>query len=883
MRNLKGCGEWDLSLSVTETGLGWACLDESGDLLRAGGQPAWGVRLYPKAQTAEETRLHRSARRRYERRRWRLRLLREQFADAVSAVDPDFFRRLDASGLVDEDGSPLGGVAGSPGLDARALARDFPTAWHLRAWLMRVDEPADVRLVYLALHHIVKRRGNFLMEGSDVSSTRSDLAHACASLEEAVGSWAESDPARASGAPDADAMYFALEDDGLTRRGRARALAPALGLERTSARIVAQAVCGLKADLSKLFDLESSDSFALDDDELADSLADSLDGADADLFDAMREAHAAYMLRGILAGAGKPLGSGAVAGEAGRTISFAMVGAWERYRDDLACLKRLVRAYAPKSYDAFFRGPELACGGYDPKAARGYTLYDLDRTRPYEEFAKDVRRLLAESAAGDAEWEAVEARLSEADFLRRPRGRRNASVPYQLNLEELDAIVEAQGRFHPFLLEAKARLEALVSFRVPYYVGPLTQVSAALDQHGRARFAWAPRLPGQERARVHPWNWDEVIDREAAAERFVGRLTGECTYLVGEPVLPRSSLLYEEFCVLNELAGARWSVDGDVWQRLDARTRQGLLRDLFSRRRRVTYRQAADWICRDRGWSHVEVRGGQGEDAFKSSMPAHLFYSLDVLGRPIPDGLRPAIERAILWATCFEDRAVLRARLMRELGPESAEPAFDARQVDLISRRRMRGWGRLSRASPCRPRTVPCRSWARWQRASPPARGAGARPSWSRSLPTGSSGSAPPSRRSMTPGPRQRARSRSRTSPAPRRSVGPSPRPSPSSTSLRASPGVPRGASSSSARTRPQTSAWPPSRGAVAPPRPWPRSRARSRGFPRTWPVSGATTSVTGACCSGSSRAAGACSRAARLTSRRCEGAGSSTCCPPPS
>lgn len=73
-------------------------------------------------------------------------------------------------------------------------------------------------------------------------------------------------------------------------------------------------------------------------------------------------------------------------------------------------------------------------------------------------------------------------------------------------------------------------------------------------------------------------------------------MTGDCTYLAGEKTLPKCSLLYEEFCVLNELNGVRWSEDGDDWHRLDAAQREGIITDLFHRKRRVTYKNIGDWL-----------------------------------------------------------------------------------------------------------------------------------------------------------------------------------------------------------------------------------------------------------------------------------------------
>ena len=40
---------------------------------------------------------------------------------------------------------------------------------------------------------------------------------------------------------------------------------------------------------------------------------------------------------------------------------------------------------------------------------------------------------------------------------------------------------------------------------------------------------------------------------DATAEKFITRMTGYCTYLPQEKVLPKHSLLYEKFEVLQEL------------------------------------------------------------------------------------------------------------------------------------------------------------------------------------------------------------------------------------------------------------------------------------------------------------------------------------------
>ncbi len=46
------------------------------------------------------------------------------------------------------------------------LPQKYPTIYHLRHALISNTEPHDPRLVYLAIHHILKSRGHFLFTGS---------------------------------------------------------------------------------------------------------------------------------------------------------------------------------------------------------------------------------------------------------------------------------------------------------------------------------------------------------------------------------------------------------------------------------------------------------------------------------------------------------------------------------------------------------------------------------------------------------------------------------------------------------------------------------------------------------------------------------------------
>lgn len=701
LRNIQD--DYNIGLDLGTGSVGWAVTNVDGELLTQNGKPAWGSRVFPSARTAADTRLKRGQRRRYERRRWRLNLLQGFFEEEMALVDPTFFIRLKQSRLHPEDRDAKICDCHSPLFISAEAERDyyrrFPTVYHLRAWLMTTDEKADLREIYLALHNIVKHRGNFLHQdnpglSASAASMEQSIELLCSALE---------DFCSALDLPcscDASSMRHILENHSLSRLEKQESVLKFFGfdkdVQKTMGKAISKAILGYKADFSLAFGCEFEDSsFSLADEEKVESALASIPDDAMGLFDAIRSVYSAYVLSGLLSfGDGAPLTSGALSSASGKTVSFCKVREYETYKADLVLLKQLVRIYAPAEYDGFFRG-ELnpKTRAYDQEKAKGYTRYDLAHKTAYADFYKEVKSLLGKTdAVTDKRYADMLNRFEEERFLRRLKTSDNGSIPYQLHMEEMDAILKNQGRHYPFLVEHLEKIESLVSFRIPYYVGPLTQKNAALDHHDEPRFAWATRKPGMEEEPVYPWNWEEVIDKGRSAHTFIQRMTSDCTYLLGEGVLPRNSLLYEEFCVLNELNGAQYSVDGDDWRRFDYADRAGILNDLFRRHRSVTYKMVEDWMRLNRGWARVHVRGGQGENKFESSLPAYRFFCRDVFGvGELPAKLGSMVETIILWSTLFEDRSILKEQLER-----SFSDCLTAEQIKAICKKRLTGWGNLS-------------------------------------------------------------------------------------------------------------------------------------------------------------------------------------------
>ena len=714
LRNYKG--EYSIGLDMGTRSVGWCAVDKDGDLLHFKKQPTWGSRLFDSAQPASEARAHRSQRRRYVRRRWRLDLLQALFKDEMDLIDPDFFERINHSRTV--EGDPI--FNGSDFTKADYYKR-FPTIYHLRNYLMETNEKADLRLVYLAIHNIVKHRGNFLREDDkNLKSANANPEAAAKEFFSTLSDWCVSHGMDKPTNKSSKLVETLRNKDGLTRSKLAEKIGPLVTVsvpeeldQKKFAKALANAMLGLSAEFKNIFGdfgiADKKTKISLGNEEDLEKLRAACPDECVSLLDALCAVYSAFVLQGLLSYV------------PGGSISQNMIAKYDQYKADLKALKALVSDYPPvksaeeekknkSPYDLFFRGPtyhslnaEDTSKDYSHDEAKGYTAYNLHKTN-YDDFKKEVKEHFEGTGAeSDPRYIDMMERFNRLQFLRRLKTSDNGAIYYQLHLEELEAIIKNQGRFYPFLIEDAQKIESLVSFRIPYYVGPLTSKTACKnapkDRHGKNRFQWSERKPGMEEAVITPWNWDQIIDKNKSAENFIMRMTGDCTYLAGEKTLPRCSLLYEEFCVLNELNGMRWSEDGDHWERFDAAQREGIARDLLSKTRSVTYKKIEDWLIREDGAAHPHVKGAQGTRGMQSRLGSLIFFTKDVLH---VDTIAPGtklyndVETIIKWNTLFEDRSILKEKLESEFG-SSGSGLLNTEQIKAICKKRFTGWGRLSK------------------------------------------------------------------------------------------------------------------------------------------------------------------------------------------
>lgn len=663
-----------IGLDMGTNSVGWAATDENYEVIKKNGKALWGIRLFDEAQTAEDRRMHRIARRRIERRSRRIDLLQELFAQEICKKDPGFYERLNESGLYEEDKTvhQTNSLFNDVDFNDKAYYKKYPTIYHLRHALMTENHPFDVRLVYLAIHHILKHRGHFLFENFQTDEKGTS------GFDESFAAFGSALDRIKGSSPDvrkADSMKDILKDKKLGVKEKAASLLQCLGQgkEKDFKAMMTLAVGGT-ASLSDIFN----------DEKLKDFEKNKVNFSSAQFEenepDIMAELGDRYDLIAALHGLYNWSLLAELMGEH-RYISEAKIAVYDKHKADLKVLKRVLKQ-SPKAYAKIFREPGSS-------ANKNYSAYvgvckvkgkkaAIEKCS-YEDFTKTLKSCLKDMPdSNDKDY--ISRELNMGTFLPKSVSKENGVIPYQLHLQELKIILSKAEAYLPFLKvkdqygTVSDKVISLFTFRIPYYVGPINE---------HAGSCWVVKKDKQ--GKVYPWNFTEKIDIEKSAEGFIRNLTNKCTYLIGEDVLPKNSLLYSEFTVLNELNNVRI---GETMQKLPLRLKEKVMDNLFSRHKHVSRTKFIKYLVSE-GIDKKEAESISGLDGdFKSSLSS-LIDMKHILGN---DFSREDAEKMIQDITIFGgDKKMLKNRLHREFSYLTPE------QLTSLTRLSYDGWGRLSR------------------------------------------------------------------------------------------------------------------------------------------------------------------------------------------
>ncbi|APB30936.1 type II CRISPR RNA-guided endonuclease Cas9 [Vagococcus teuberi] len=663
--------EYSIGLDIGTSSVGWSVIGSNNDLIKKKmlikgnttkkyiKKNFWGVRLFEEGHTAEDTRIKRVTRRRYIRRRNRINYLQEIFSVPMSEIDKHFFDRLGETFLRLEDKKyqhyP---IFGTEKLD-KEYHEIYPTIYHLRKKLADSSEKADLRLVYLACSHIIKYRGHFLIEGN-FSTNNVSIND---SFEKFINVYNQSDFIDEENYQtlNSEIRINQIINEQGSRSKKSESILNNFPKEKSNSLFgqLVKMIVGNQGNFTKIFNLEeeiklqySSEEYEQDIEILLGLIGDDY----ADLFESAKAVYDAIELSNILSNTDE---------SSHAKLSSSMISRYKKHHKELAELKNYIKSYLPDRYYEVFKD----------SSKHGYAGY-IDGGVGEEDFYKYMKKLLSKTSDAESFLNSIE----NEDFLRKQRTYDNGVIPYQIHLEELSAILNNQSEHYPFLKENIEKIEQILTFRIPYYVGPLA--------YGNSRFSWVVR---KEKGSITPWNLEKKVDLSQSATKFIEKMTNYDLYLPNEKVLPKNSLIYQKYIIFNELTKVKYKDDRGKILNSSSDEKISIFEELFKSKRKVTKKDLINYLENQYLITVTTVEGI--EESFNAVYSTYH----DLIKQGVPKEFldessnEEIIEDIIKILTLFEDRKMIREQLTQYKG------ILSDKTLKKLEKRHYTGWGRLSK------------------------------------------------------------------------------------------------------------------------------------------------------------------------------------------
>ena len=661
-----------IGVDIGTNSVGWAVIDENGNLLKKGKHHLWGSRLFDQAQTAQNRRNYRSSRRRYNKRRQRIGLLRLIMSDMVLEVDPSFFIRLEKTTFLDKEDKKAilkdnykmnYNLFCDEDYNDKKYFKDYPTIYHLRKKLCESDEKADPRLIYLALHHIVKYRGNFLYEGQELHLEPSNKEE---DLKILFNMLSKNNDTIYDISDEQIQFILKIVVENISKTAKVDECMSHLKLNSEDKKIVKEFMRGLVGNKFNVSKLYMHEDLQFDDEDLKLQFSDksyeekimeyeNVLEEKMEFIDLMQQFYSWIELSKIVGSDSQHA-----------SISGAMVNIYESHREDLRTLKEVMLKIGKKEYDEMFKPTSKNVVNYynyvNPVACSG------DKT---DGFYKYVKKAIEKS--DDSRKDEILQKIANETYMLKQTSKNNAYIPYQMQKDELIKILDHQEKYYPVLKENRDKIISILEFRIPYYYGPLD---------GNKQFGWLIKKKGKENERILPWNHQEIVDVQETAAQFIKKLTNYCTYLPIEKVMPQKSLTCSMYEVLSEVNKIR--IDGKL---LPIDTKNRLIEDLFFKRKTVKEKDLINWLKQNQ-LTVGEITGYQKEKAFSSSLAPWIDFK--EIFDEINDSNYDLIEKIIEDMTIFNEGSILKERLKKAYN-------LDQNKVKKIMKLKYSGWSRLSK------------------------------------------------------------------------------------------------------------------------------------------------------------------------------------------
>jgi len=702
MNDEKKLKPYNIGLDIGTSSVGWAVVEEeTNKIMKKQNKALWGVRLWEvksfnNATPAESRRMFRGSRRRYDRRRKRLKLLRKIFEEEMNKIDPTFFTKLKESAYQeDDDRNKTIKQTSKDKLSIQKYYKKYPTIYHVRQAVMNGTE-TDIRLVYLAIHHIIKYRGNFLYTQESFNINNLNIQNKLQSIFETFSNLNTTLEIKEP----SDIDYEKLEQALLTTSKADRKILVSEVLKEIlpneSVKEFAKMITGGKFSICKLFGLEETNdnkitiSFKGSD---YDDKYNDIESAASSMIEVLNEIKELYDMLFL---------TELFKGKEHTNLSSLMIERYETHKKDLQFLKTLIK---PKEQDSE-NTKKIRQDNYKKlfkTKGKKICIYEeyIHNKISYEDFKKELNQILSNVLELETNQKILDEyttkhqkRIENGDFLPRITDSDNGKYPYQLNKDELIQIIENQP--YKFLKETMQKengktvykLVQLLEFRIPYYVGPLNTTTDKSDVKNPN--AWLLKRDGKESImEITPFNFDEVIDKDKTAEEFITRMISHCTYLLKEPAIPQNSILYSEFKVRNELKQIK--ING---HHLPLELQDSIYKGLFLKSEKTIDEKTFKRYLKQNNilpmYDDVEITGYSASLKFANTMKPYVdFLGENGVFKNTSYTTKEA-EEIIRWITIFEDKEILQRKVKEKYKELSNE------QIQRIGNLKYKGWSNLS-------------------------------------------------------------------------------------------------------------------------------------------------------------------------------------------
>lgn len=741
-----------VGIDIGTNSVGCTVTDENYNIIKINGKKASLVRLMEPAESKKETRVFRSTRRRMQRKKYRLDLLRQLFAEELFKIDPSFLKRLEESFFVEEDKLVEGkySLFCEENFNDKHFYKKFPTMYHLKKFLMESDEKQDLRFIYLAVHSYLKGRGHFLLEG-DIDNIESGIKDIIAKINDFILQKYVDESEQEVEMFDLDCIEQIgqiLSNNKLNYYAKMDKLKEVFKISKKYNEKLLRLALGKEVAINEIFILNEYNNISINKINFSKStyeeeesiLASEL-GDDFEFLANLKEFYNYNLLKSLLNNY--------------KTISDAMIYKYNQHKSDLKVLKKYIKNYQPEDYFLMFKAEEvfdkdkklgklenypayigmtkIKKNKYAIKKVKTEAFYNFvkkfikkDEEKLIEKYIKimnsveksrenillstnigEISRPLNKNEyeillkEGESEFVNNEFNVNAINierfeiiryifnqiekkaFLPKQLAVTNSVIPHQLNLNELEIILNNAKKHYSFISENFIeKVVTLFKHRVPYFVGPLHTADDKTN-----KYSWVVRNSFEK---ATPFNFNDVINTEKSQEEFINKLINYCTYIHSEKVIPKKSLLFSKYMVLNELN--RFKINNDL---LNIELKNRIYNEVFKTNKTVSLKTLKDWLLENNIYSKEVIKvssfeGCQEENKFASNLSSYIDLK-NIIGDFVDTNIQDA-EDIIEYITVYGANKKMLEKKLKE-----NYPSFSDIQIKKLTALNFKEWSSLSR------------------------------------------------------------------------------------------------------------------------------------------------------------------------------------------